>query len=509
MHKPASLKFTISDISLFFGIAIIFVFYNKTAVSIYNNWTAENSLYTHGLLLLPISLFLFYNEWKSTRDNFSIKFRPFSALLLISLSILWFISESIHIQISSQILFILILCFYIYSLFGIRQTLRLSFTILILLSSVPLWSIFSAPLQLPTAIIVDHLLKLTGYTSFQESFYIHIPEGIFEIGDTCSGLRYQIAAITTTILYVFFSKYTLKISIICIIIASIVAFISNVIRIYIVVLSGHYTNMTHSLLEDHIWLGWLVFGIFFLAYLVFLGRIDNRLSVETRVTTSHPISPKPQKTNHVVTSILPIILIALISIGPIISLSNSSTSNTNIKDIKLESQLDGWNQITATKKWKPTWQPSDYEILTSYSYEHDQVDLFLSTFLNQRQGKELINDLNLPYETGIWKIEKTNTTEIVLESGDTYKVKETLVVNQYMQKRLIWHWYYIGGKVTHDNHRAKLLGIINILTGRKDESVFIISSQFKTDIENTRRILKDFFHGSFYYYQGQLDNLNI
>ena len=137
------------------------------------------------------------------------------------------------------------------------------------------------------------------------------------------------------------------------------------------------------------------------------------------------------------------------------------------------------------------------------------MDLFLSTFLNQRQGKELINDLNLPYETGIWKIEKTNTTEIVLESGDTYKVKETLVVNQYMQKRLIWHWYYIGGKVTHDNHRAKLLGIINILTGRKDESVFIISSQFKTDIENTRRILKDFFHGSFYYYQGQLDNLNI
>ncbi|MEW8085139.1 MAG: exosortase [Candidatus Thiodiazotropha endolucinida] len=252
MSKSTPSKYYIYDLSLFLGILVLFILYHTTAISIYNNWMAENSLYSHGLLLLPISFYLFLHEWKLKRYTLNIEFRPFPTLILIFLGIFWYISESIYIQIASQILFILIISFYIYSLFGFKQTLRLSFPVLILLSSVPLWFLFSEPLQTPTAILVDKLLKLTGYTSYQEGYYIHIPEGIFEVGDTCSGLRYQIAAVTTAARYIFYYNYSIKASILCILFASLIAFLSNSIRIYIVVLSGHYTNMTHSLLEDHI-----------------------------------------------------------------------------------------------------------------------------------------------------------------------------------------------------------------------------------------------------------------
>ncbi|MEW8027515.1 MAG: exosortase C-terminal domain/associated protein EpsI [Candidatus Thiodiazotropha sp.] len=509
MYKPVSNTFIIHDLSLFLGIALLIILFKSTAVSIYYNWTAEDSPYSHGLLLLPISLYLMLHEWKLKRYESNIQFRPFPSLILILLSVLWYLSESVNIQITSQILFIIIISFYIYSLFGFRQSLRISFPILILLSSVPLWFIFSEPLQIPTAILVDKLLKITGYTSFRESYFIHIPEGIFEVGDTCSGLRYQIAAITTAALYVFYYKYKLVASVLFVFIASLIAFLSNSVRIYIVVLSGHYTNMTHSLLEDHIWLGWAVFGAFFLAYLFILGRTDkNNYTVVSVLDDPAHTNISDNNTTKVI--LISITLIGLASVGPLSvrHFSTSSSSTVYREAMNFELNIDGWKRTKTTQQWKPNWQPSDYELLASYSNKVGQVDIFMSTFFNQAQGKELINDLNYPYETKDWKLEKTSVVDIKLETGNAYTITESIVINKYKQKRIIWNWYYINEKLTHDKLNAKLFSILNSFSGRKDETVFIISSNLNVDIDNTRRLLKGFFIDGFFHYQIQLDKLN-
>ncbi|MEW8009738.1 MAG: exosortase C-terminal domain/associated protein EpsI [Candidatus Thiodiazotropha sp.] len=507
MSKPTSSKYFLYDFSLFLGILVLFILYHTTAISIYNNWTAENSLYSHGLLLFPISVYLFLHEWKLIRYTSIIEFRPFPISILLILGIFWYISESIYIQIASQILFILIISFYIYSLFGFKQTLRLSFPVLILLSSVPLWFLFSEPLQTPTATLVDKFLKLTGYTSYQDGYFIHIPEGIFEVGDTCSGLRYQIAAITTAALYIFYYNYSLKASFLCIIFASLIAFLSNSVRIYIVVLSGHYTNMTHSLLEDHIWLGWAVFGIFFMIYLFFLGRIDidNRTSdsvVKNRI--------RADKSNFNSTSQAKIISISALSLlasstGPLlIPLYATPDSDIEIDTIGLHSTIQGWNRAETTQSWRPNWQKSDHDLFRSYSNKSGNVDLFIGTFVKQSHGKELISDLNFTYDANNWELVKSRAIDILLDSGETYTVEETIVSNQYLQKRVIWNWYYIDDKFTHEELTAKLFGIVNSLSRRKSETVFIISSPINTDLDTTRRILTDFFNDSFKYYKTQL-----
>lgn len=511
MSKSTPSKYYIYDLSLFLGILVLFILYHTTAISIYNNWTAENSLYSHGLLLLPISFYLFLHEWKLKRYTLNIEFRPFPTLILIILGIFWYISESIYIQIASQILFILIISFYIYSLFGFKQTLRLSFPVLILLSSVPLWFLFSEPLQTPTAILVDKLLKLTGYTSYQEGYFIHIPEGIFEVGDTCSGLRYQIAAITTAALYIFYYNYSLKASFLCILFASLIAFLSNSVRIYIVVLSGHYTNMTHSLLEDHIWLGWAVFGIFFMIYLIFLGRIDMDNQTGGSVV-KNPIRANYSNLNSTsqakIISISVLLLIAS-STGPLLfPLYANPDSDMDIKSIDLNSTIQGWNRTTTTQSWRPNWQQSDFDLFTSYSNKSGNVDLFIGTFVKQSQGKELISDLNVPYDTNNWELVETRAIDILLDNGKTYTVAESIVSNQYLQKRIIWNWYYIDDKLTHEKLTAKLLGIVNSLSGQKSETVFIISSPISNDLDTTRRILTDFFKDSFKYYKTQLARLD-
>ncbi|MFI0416597.1 MAG: exosortase C-terminal domain/associated protein EpsI, partial [Candidatus Thiodiazotropha sp.] len=139
-----------------------------------------------------------------------------------------------------------------------------------------------------------------------------------------------------------------------------------------------------------------------------------------------------------------------------------------------------------------------------YSNKSGNVDLFIGTFVKQSQGKELISDLNFTYDANNWELVKSRAIDILLDSGETYTVEETIVSNQYLQKRVIWNWYYIDDKFTHEELTAKLFGIVNSLSRRKSETVFIISSPINTDLDTTRRILADFFNDSFKYYKTQL-----
>ncbi|MES9824312.1 MAG: exosortase C-terminal domain/associated protein EpsI [Candidatus Thiodiazotropha endolucinida] len=204
-----------------------------------------------------------------------------------------------------------------------------------------------------------------------------------------------------------------------------------------------------------------------------------------------------------------VLLLLASSTGPLlIPLYANPDSYMDIKSIDLNSTIQGWNQTTTTQSWRPNWQQSDYDLFTSYSNKSGNVDLFIGTFVKQSQGKELISDLNVPYDTNNWELVESRATDILLDSGKTYTVAETIVSNQYLQKRVIWNWYYIDDKLTHEELTAKLLGIVNSLSGQKSETVFIISSPISTDLDTTRHILTDFFKDSFKYYKTQLARLD-
>ena len=57
--------------------------------------------------------------------------------------------------------------------------------------------------------------------------------------------------------------------------AMLIAIVSNVIRVYIIVLSGELTNMqSYFIKEEHVSLGWVIFFIGISIYLWQAGRAD-------------------------------------------------------------------------------------------------------------------------------------------------------------------------------------------------------------------------------------------
>ncbi len=255
-------------ILLIAGLLLAFPLYYPTLDSFFNIWTASDSDQSHGFLLFAVCLYIFYEEWKARKDRLSIKPRYLGLIGIIVLSLLWMMSGLVYVESLQQALFIAILAMIIFSFLGLKDGVPFYFPVLLLLSVVPVWKVLAPYLQTGTAVTVGYMLQASGITSVREGYLLIIPEGTFEVAEFCSGLRYQIVGITISLLYARQSGFYLKETIAYVAFASLLAFVANLMRVYSVVVIGHITNMESEIVHDHNMLGWIIFGVFILIYLL-------------------------------------------------------------------------------------------------------------------------------------------------------------------------------------------------------------------------------------------------
>ncbi|MEJ2619749.1 MAG: EpsI family protein [Candidatus Thiodiazotropha sp.] len=478
---------------LFACLLILTFVYGQTAVGFYQVWVADNSLQSHGFLLLPLSYYLIAKEWYQRRHKLHIKFRPLLLLSLVFLSVIWLLTDIAQIRVGSQLMLIIILSVTVLALFGIKHTTRLVVPILLLISATTIWSVLSQPLQVPTAAFVNQMLHITGYASFQESYFITIPEGIFEVGDTCSGTRYQVAAITLAIIYAFFAHYTLRQVSIYLLLASAVAFISNSIRIYIVVLSGHYTNMTHSLLADHIWLGWVVFVICYAAFMYLTVSVERRLKIGQSPSVAEVDEGSVEKGAYSKSILIAAVLLISASVGPIYSaISKSGHGVKQASGFEFSFNQTELSEVAVDKRWNPRWLNADFEKRTAYRVAGINVDFYTAYYATETQGKEAVNDLNRAYAKGVWFRTDRVIREIDLSGGRKISIQEETIVDNKKNERIVWLWYYIGGELTSSRLQSKLYGILGAFKGQTDSSVIVLSSEKTADGSEARKRMTEF-----------------
>jgi EpsI family protein len=486
-------KVVMTGIILFSCVVILILVYQTSAISLYQGWMAKNSLTSHGLLLLPLSCYLLAREWYRHRNLWAIRSRPGYWLLLALLSMIWLLSDIAKIQLVTQMVLILILCLMLFALFGAKRAALLAFPVLIMLSATSVWSILAQPLQEPTAYFVNKLLHLTGYASYQEGQYITIPEGVFEVGDTCSGLRYQIAAITLALLYAFFSRFSLFISLVYLLLASGVAFSSNIIRIYIVVLSGHYTHMTHSLLDDHIWLGWVVFAICYAIFLFVTMAFDTRLQQLQGGEKGRADTQSKGNTSNAQMLMIASIVILSASIGPIyraywmddFALKEPTKVSLKIDDPAL-------TVLPHQNDWMPMWQNADSQLRMTYRFQDFNIDFYSAYYGYQDQGKEAISNLNYAYNPDNWRTQHREVKVISLQDGRKLALREAIISDDAQQRRIVWSWYYVGGYATQSEWMGKLYGMVSGLRGRSDAAAVVLSTRYSDNGMVQREMLKSF-----------------
>jgi len=122
-----------------------------------------------------------------------------------------------------------------------------------------------------------------------------------------------------------------------------------------------------------------------------------------------------------------------------------------------------------------------------YLVEGENISLFIAYYPFQKQGVEVINDLNRISNKKIWGTAYSHSRVRNLHGHD---VMEQMVVNGQNNKLLIWYWYNIGGQITVNKYEAKVLQLVGMLSGQTKAYMIAVAVPVNDDIEQSRELMQ-------------------
>ena len=150
---------------------------------------------------------------------------------------------------------------------GWQLARRVAFAVLFLYFALPVWELISAPLQSLTAFVCLWLTRLVGIPVTMDAHVIYIPEGWFEIAGGCNGLHFLIVALAIAAVHGEVHRDDVRSRLWLLGIAAGLALVTNWLRVFIIIVAGHVTDMQHFLVRvDHYYFGWFLFTFALLFY---------------------------------------------------------------------------------------------------------------------------------------------------------------------------------------------------------------------------------------------------
>jgi len=311
-------------ILLFFIYLIIFITQYPVILNIWE-YSFDDGTYSHAFFIPVISLYLYYLLFTSNQLVIRKTINYLAIFSLIIACALLLIFNIAQFSIGFRIAIIIVLISSISSIF--ETNLRVIFPTAFLIFLIPIWGLFTPYLQQLSTYVVTQIMALTYVPTFVEGNLITIPEGVFEIAGGCSGLRYLIVSLTISSLFIFLNikKYTHGLTFL--LIAIIGALLTNWIRIALLVIIGHITNMESDLMHNHNMFGWYLY-IPYMVALFYYGQhlVDSNESTKE----THVISTFDQKTFlPVIITFSLILLISTFSKDKIIETQNIKYTSHN------------------------------------------------------------------------------------------------------------------------------------------------------------------------------------
>ncbi len=245
-------------------------------------YSFDDGTYSHAYLVPFIVGYLFYDLSVSNKLIFREKISWFAFGLLLFSAYLLFVTSTSQISLGYWLATLLLLCVSVNFLF--KANIKTIFPALYFIFLIPVWGILSVPLQNISVSAVNTLMGFTSIPVFVEDQFVHIPSGVFEIAGGCSGLRYLLTSLAISSLFTFLYLRTLKNVSIFVSIAIFGALLTNWLRITILIIIGHQTKMTSSLMADHNMFGWYLY-IPFMFLLFKLGGYLNEKETKTNQAT--------------------------------------------------------------------------------------------------------------------------------------------------------------------------------------------------------------------------------
>lgn len=366
---------------LFLCLGVVSWAYQETFLSLHNIWTENNHTYSHGYVLLAFSLYALYidRRWLVPSPSFWV------CLFGLAIGAVWFAAVSVQVRLVQQMLVPFILFYLLISIVGFRNALKAAVPVFSLFLAIPVADFFLDPLQDLTTFIVSFFVRLSGITAFIDGYDIHLPYGVMRIADGCAGLNYMLAGVCMGVFYGYLNLQTWRHKVFALLLIAVFALIGNWIRVYLLIMIGYYSEMQSSLVHEHGFFGWVTFAIL-LAIYFFLMEWFTRKYANNSPEAETPKLKQFTARNYVALA-LAVFTLVLFPLYKNVQANKSlvvEEFQVNVPD-GFAVQSNDWFSDKGV-----SFIGSDFNAVYLKPLSQSATTLFVSSYMNQAQGKELI-----------------------------------------------------------------------------------------------------------------------
>jgi exosortase A len=403
------------------------------------SYSFDDGTYSHAYLIPFIVLYLYFTLYESKKLKFRKELSWLALILFMLSGYSLFVATTAQITLAYWLATLMLLCGAINFLF--KPNMKLFFPALYFVFLIPLWGILTVPLQTISVLAVNTMMGFTTIPVFVEQQFVHIPSGVFEIADGCSGLRYLLTSLAISTLFSFLYFRTIKNTAIFISVAILGALLTNWLRISALIIIGHQTEMTSDLMTDHNMFGWYLYIPFMFLLFKFGGYLADK-------ENNKPIAPDSSAKIQLNRPNKPLTLILLTILG--ISSTSLQMSATTAPETK---HIDVFIQPII-------YHYSSVEIITSsinktqliYNFNENNLESKPTFFENNVIPKNwFLVSKTINNEVQVIKIKNGLTTAIItvsyeisgLKIGSSSKFKlERLKLALLGKRKTKLHWQF-------------------------------------------------------------------
>ncbi len=494
MNNPASFNvhWRAALIAVFTTVLAILSIYHEVVSFTVQKWL-NNETFTHGLLILPISLWLIWRKRASLSEVSPVP-NYWGIIALILLGIIWQLGHQAGAMVVQQYSLIGMLIASVWTLLGNEVFRRITFPMFFLLLAVPFGEALIPGMMNFTADFTVAALQFSGIPVYREGTFFSLANGNWSVVEACSGLRYFVSSLTLGVLYAYLTYQSLYRRLLFILASVIVPIIANGLRAYMIVMIGHLSGMRLAVGIDHLIYGWIFFGIVMLL-LFWIGSMFRENESNYPTATPESITPISQQTStgNLIFTFAAIMFFALLP--PLYAMHLDKALNTPVELSLIPPPAGGqWQpELHPLSDWVPHYLGSRTSFTQSYTKEDKTVSLYAAYYRGQVQGFELISSGNklVTTQDKVWEnIGETQKTIFI--DNERLPLMEANLRSPKI-RLLVWQWYWVDGQWVINPYIAKVLEAkARIFKGRDDAAVVILAAQFQDDAGTAERTMHDF-----------------
>ncbi|MDV7102898.1 exosortase A [Vibrio sp. TH_r3] len=443
--------------------------YFDSIVGMVTVWN-QSKTYEHGFLIIPISLWIVWNE-KEKFQQFRLSTAWLPCIGLIFPALLWLIGNIAGIAFFEHLAAVISLQLILWSLLGNQLAKAYFFPILYLLFCVPFGEELVPYLQSFTADISVIAVQWTGIPIYREGLFLTIPNGKFEVAEACSGIRFLISSIALGSLfaYLFFSTWWK--SGLFVLFSCLFPIIANGIRAYGIIIIGHLSDMTLATGADHLIYGWVFFSLIILLMFFTALRFSDKplasskakLATETlsSQTSSHD-SQTVKATNKAESSSM-VLVVSVLLMAILISASQwSKWITTGETLVAAANVIPEQTSAINSSEWGITYPKA--QLKTHVVAHKTQTEYFVARYaLNQLDG-ELVSYENQLFNKNYWSI--NSSKDLLLVDNETnIKIKYIQIINYLGEPMNVVYWHCINNYCSNSRIKLKLYKAYQLIIG--------------------------------------------